>query len=180
MTPLSIRAHLAQYSIYAKRRTTINHAFASALAFHEKYDGEAVKNALVALGQTDLRRLTCVYCSREAQTWDHLENLVSNKRLNGFGHQLGNLVPACRDCNSEKSNRPFREFVQNSNRIAGNREELVARLENHLKLAKPIRIPSEEENPVLKELYEVQQQILGLMIKADELVSKLSVTKDLS
>jgi 5-methylcytosine-specific restriction endonuclease McrA len=174
MTPLSIRSHLAQYSIFEKRRTTINHAFASALAFHEEYDKEKVEKALKDLGQTDLRRLTCVYCSREAKTWDHLENLVSNGRLSGFGHQLGNLVPACGDCNSEKTNRPFRDFVRDSKRIAGDRNDLIKRLENHLTLATPIEIPSPESSPIVRELFDVQQQILDLMVKADELVAQLS------
>lgn len=101
-------------------------------------------------------------------------SLVSNGRLSGFGHQLGNLVPACGDCNSEKTNRPFRDFVRDSKRIAGDRNDLIKRLENHLTLATPIEIPSPESSPIVRELFDVQQQILDLMVKADELVAQLS------
>ena len=62
------------------------HAFASALAPCDEYDQGKVEEALVRLGQKDLNRLSCVYCGRSAQTWDHLENLVKAGRLNGYGH----------------------------------------------------------------------------------------------
>ena len=50
MAPLSIYFNLAQYSIFKKRRTTINHAVDSPLAFNEKYDKEKVQIALLNSG----------------------------------------------------------------------------------------------------------------------------------
>ena len=47
----SIRAHLAPYKILAKRKTTIAHAFASALAPIDEYDEVVVTQALGAPGQ---------------------------------------------------------------------------------------------------------------------------------
>jgi hypothetical protein len=50
MTPKSIRSHLAPYSIFSKRKTTIAHAFASALAPSDEFDKEKVEAALKELG----------------------------------------------------------------------------------------------------------------------------------
>lgn len=41
-----IKRHLKSYSIYGKRKTTINHAFASALAINDEYSEEEVRKAL--------------------------------------------------------------------------------------------------------------------------------------
>ena len=64
MTPKSIGSHLAPYSIFFKRKTTVAHAFASALAPSDEFDKEKVETALDALGQKNLRQLTCVYCEK--------------------------------------------------------------------------------------------------------------------
>jgi len=66
----SIKAHLAQYSIVRKRKTTIHHAFASAIAPVDVYDEEKLRTALGLLGQ-DADDLKCVYCGGPAHTWDH-------------------------------------------------------------------------------------------------------------
>jgi hypothetical protein len=41
-----IKRHLNTYSIYNKRRTTINHAFASAIAPSDNYDEKKISEAL--------------------------------------------------------------------------------------------------------------------------------------
>ncbi len=176
MTPKSIRSHLAPYSILSKRRTTVAHAFASALAPSDEYEKDIVEAALDSLGQKNLKQLTCVYCGRLAQTWDHLMNLVKGGKLNGYGHQIGNLVPSCRDCNSEKGGSSFEEFVQG--RVSLNEREktnLIGRLEAHLALAKPIdqSTLSPEEQNALKHFTEVQAKILALMEEADKYASVL-------
>lgn len=108
----TVRTHLRPYSIYQKRKTTINHAFASALAPSSDYDWSILSDALAILGQSADKDLTCVYCTRPAETWDHLTGLVKNSLLHGYGHQIGNLVPSCRDCNSRKGNKAWRSFVE--------------------------------------------------------------------
>ena len=99
MKPSGIKRHLRPYSMVQRRKTTINHAFASALAPCDEYDENRVAEAMALLGQTDLDDLRCVYCDSAAETWDHLVGLVKDSKLNGYGHQIGNLVPCCRDCN---------------------------------------------------------------------------------
>lgn len=107
-----IKKHLRSYSIEQKRKTTVNHAFASALAPYDHYDEKRVTEAMNLLGQTDMNDLRCVYSNSAAETWDHLVGLVKDSQLNGYGHQIGNLVPSCRACNSSKGNKDWREFLR--------------------------------------------------------------------
>ena len=181
MNPKSIRSHLKPYSISAKRRTTVAHAFASALGPCDEYDQEKVERALIALGQKDLNHLACVYCQRPAQTWDHLENLVRASQFNGYGHQIGNLVPSCRDCSSEKGGKPFRAFVAADTRLSEpERAALIRRLENHLALAKPIEVRALEPHrqELLSKFLAVQAHILQLMEEADHYASLLRTQRD--
>lgn len=171
MTPKTIRSHLAPYSIFSKRKTTIAHAFASALAPSDEYDEAKVEAALEALGQQNFKQLSCVYCERPAQTWDHLENLVKNGKLNGYGHQLGNLVPCCRDCNSQKGGKPFRDFINAHAKLTQSaKSSLIHRLEAHLALAKPVEPSnlSPEDQQTLTRFFTLQTQILNLMEEADQ------------
>lgn len=180
MTPKTIRSHLAPYSIFSKRKTTIAHAFASALAPSDEYDEAKIQAALEALGQQNLKQLSCVYCERPAQTWDHLENLVKNGKLNGYGHQVGNLVPCCRDCNSQKGGKPFRAFINaNANLTEVEKSSLIHRLEAHLGLAKPIEHSNlnPEDQETLAKFFTLQTQILGLMEEADQYAQMLRVRK---
>lgn len=181
MNPKSIRSHLKPYSISAKRRTTVAHAFASALGPCDEYDSAKVEAALIALGQKDLSHLTCVYCGRLGQTWDHLENLVKAGKFNGYGHQLGNLVPCCRECNSEKGGKAFRAFVSADARLTEiERAALIRRLENHLSLAKPIEpgTLNPDRQEILSKFLAVQSQILELMEEADKYATQLRSRSD--
>lgn len=72
MKKATLKYHLNPYSIFTKRRTTINHAFASALAPNDQYDEKVIDDALRVLGQNPDHDLTCVYCGQDAETWDHL------------------------------------------------------------------------------------------------------------
>jgi hypothetical protein len=173
-----LNTFLAPYSIFSKRKTTIAHAFASALAPSDEYDEAKIKAALEALGQQNLKQLSCVYCERPAQTWDHLENLVKNGKLNGYGHQVGNLVPCCRDCNSQKGGKPFRDFINaNPNLTASEKSNLIHKLEAHLALAKPIEHTNlnSENQETLTKFFTLQTQILRLMEEADHCAQILRI-----
>lgn len=111
----SIKAHLQPYSIMKKRQTTINHAFASAIAPCDSYDSKMVKEAVVLLGQDPEKDLLCVYCGAGAETWDHVFGLVKDLCFSGYGHVIGNLLPSCKKCNSEKGNRDWEGFLRNKN-----------------------------------------------------------------
>src|SRR5271154_2211358 len=112
MKKQSIKSHRASYSIVQKRKTTITHAFASAIAPLDEYDEVKLGAALRLLGQDPGGDLDCVYCGLGADTWDHLIGLVENAELRGYGHQLGNLVPCCRGCNSKKGAKGWDVYLQ--------------------------------------------------------------------
>jgi hypothetical protein len=171
----SIKAHLRPYSIYQKRKTTINHAFASALAPFSEYSEQALSQALSMLGQSVHDDLVCVYCESPAKTWDHLTGLVKDSELHGFGHQLGNLVPSCSACNFRKGNRDWRDFVED-NVPEPRRSFLLDRLESYQeKLA--CRIDMEQARTTEVELWEkydaIKAKIHSLMQEADSLAATL-------
>ncbi|QOP43705.1 hypothetical protein FJR45_06975 [Sulfurimonas sediminis] len=108
-----IKRHLHTYSVYGKRRTTINHAFASAIAPSDDYDETKINEALEFLGQNPNQDLTCVFCNDEAETWDHLVGLIKNGELRGFGHQIGNLVPCCKNVILKKAVKSLTNLLIN-------------------------------------------------------------------
>ena len=56
----------------------------------------------------ELYDYTCVYCgSKEDLTLDHVVSLAS-----GGPHSEGNLVVACRRCNSSKQDKPLEDWLQ--------------------------------------------------------------------
>ncbi len=164
----SIISHLKPYSILKKRRTTIAHAFASALAPTDFYEEDKVLAALKALGQ-DPERLHCVYCFQPAQTWDHLFNLVKGCEPNGYGHQIGNLVPCCRHCNSSKGGKSFEAYIDGRHTLSEeSRARVKARLRAHSELARMNRArPSPNERALLQKYRDIQNQVLALLQEAD-------------
>lgn len=107
----SIQYYLQAYSIFRKRQTTINHAFASAIAPNDSYNQKAIREAVEMLGQDPEADLHCVYCDNLAETWDHVFGLVRDQQFSGYGHTIGNLLPCCRKCNSKKGNKNWMEFL---------------------------------------------------------------------
>lgn len=173
----SIKFHLAAYRIYDKRRTTINHAFASAIAPYDDYDEERIDKALTFLGQDPCGgKLLCVYCKSNAETWDHLEGLVKDGALRGLGHQLGNLVPCCKRCNSEKGGKDPIKFIQTSSRIAGDRTRLTNLIEIYMhSYAKPINLVQLERNlpKDWNRFQNIKKEIFSLMNEADKIAERL-------
>jgi len=96
------------------RSSTVSNAFAQALAPADDYDEARLETAFRRLGLVGDGVLFCVYCSRPANSVDHLNPLVSDKKFTGWGHVFGNLVPACGDCNQSKGGRPWRDFARES------------------------------------------------------------------
>ncbi len=176
MRPTDIKPHLRPYSIVQRRKTTINHAFASALAPCDQYDEDRLTLAMTALGQTDLADLRCVYCGDAAETWDHLVGLVKDSELNGYGHQVGNLVPSCRVCNSRKGNRDWRDFVRSTIPEPARRARVESVLGEYLRtFATEVDLSrARAEHPQEWEQYvSAKHQIIDLMAQADLLAAQL-------
>lgn len=171
-----IKPHLRPYSLVQRRKTTINHAFASALAPCDRYDEERLKRAMAVLGQADLDDLRCVYCGTAGETWDHLIGLVKDSELNGYGHQVGNLVPCCRACNSLKGNREWREFLRSAIPDPVRREGVESVLGKYLStFATEVDLSrAQAEHPQEWERYvQIKHQIIELMAEADRLAKQL-------
>ncbi len=171
-----IKRHLKTYSVYNKRRTTINHAFASAIAPSDDFNEKKMNEALKFLGQNPNEDLKCVFCNDEAETWDHLVGLVTNGELRGYGHQVGNLVPCCKKCNSKKGSKEFDKFINEYDKIYFDKTELIELLSQYQrKFAKEINLELlKNKSPnEYNDFQEVKKEIFNLMEKADVLAEKL-------
>ena len=163
MRKSSIKSHLKPYSIRGKRSTTIHHAFASAAAPLEIYDEDRLDAALRFLGYQPEEDLWCFYCqSHPAETWDHLEALVRDRRPSGYGHTLGNLIPACKECNSKKGNKSFAVFLSGS-------PDRIEKLRTYQQAFLP-KGGSSPTDQLRAQLDRIESAIVRLMEEADELL----------
>lgn len=127
-----IRRHMQPYLIRG-RTTTINNAFASAIALNDDYDDQRVAKAIQALGQNPDAPLVCFYCDdRLAETWDHVQSVVKAGKYSGYGHSLGNLVPCCGQCNSRKTNKDWRTYLAGVVSDDERRQAKMERLQRHI------------------------------------------------
>ena len=173
----TINSHLAPYSIYKKRMTTINHAFASAIAPVDVYDPSKLDSALRALGQDPDSDLKCVYCGEPAETWDHLTALVRHGKLDGYGHQLGNLVPCCKRCNSRKGAKDWIAYLRQASDdsvFEQRRMKISSYLEQHAALVKP-ELVAEKFPDDWKKYEDIKHKILQLMKDADVIADRLQL-----
>ena len=168
----SISYYLRPYKMLAHRRTTINHAFAAAVAPHDSFDESAVRTAMSELGQDPDKPLRCAYCGVPAETWDHIRGTVRASHFSGAGHRLGNLLPCCKPCNSRKGNRDWQAFIN----ALGLAPELVqartaaigAHLERYAVDDSAISATPEHE-----ELQRIRKQVLKLLAQGDELAATI-------
>lgn len=176
----SITSHLKDYSIYQKRRTTINHAFAAALSPADLYDAARVSAALRLLDHDPDRDLPCIYCDKPGQTWDHVTSTVSNGKFSGVGHQIGNLVPCCKACNSSKGSKNWVVYIDSLGLDQATRDHKVKMItayidQNVINVAERLE---QDYSAELQELEMIKQQIYQLMKSAD--VISTSVRRKLS
>jgi hypothetical protein len=174
----SIKTHLRPYSIYARRVTTINHAFASAIAINDEYNDAEIRQAILDLGQDPDQDLRCAYCDdKPAETWDHVTGLVQHSQYSGFGHTLGNLLPCCKDCNSRKGNRDWKVYLRAITSNDENYWRKVAQLECYFsKYQKPCLSQADIAALMPDEMQaynDIHQQVLELMKHADALAQKI-------
>ena len=167
----SLKNHLKPYNIVQKRRTTINHAFAAAVAPHDEYDDVRIRAALMVLGQDSEGPLKCAYCGELAQTWDHVEATVLNGEFSGWGHRLGNLLPCCKQCNSAKGNRNWAVYMQGLANLPGHEARLQA-ISMYLDAFR-VHDALDGDTPEMHKMRALRGQILELMKEADELAANI-------
>jgi len=170
----SIRSYLRPYSITQRRKTTMNNAFASAIAENTEYDPGAVAKAIQFLNLERKGELLCFYCDRPSQTWDHVKALVKNGEYSGFGHTLGNLVPCCKDCNSKKGNKDPEAYLEYKfPRDKRKREHKLHLLKVYQRRYLPSVVDQSEMERLcpaeMRELERLKRRILRDMEKADEI-----------
>lgn len=164
-----IRNHLKPYAIVARRRTTINHVFASAVAPSDEYVPEVVESATRDLGQ-DPENLRCAYCDEPAKTWDHVFATVKDTRFSGYGHRLGNLLPCCKPCNSAKGDKNWRAFVEGGSKKG--KQARIAAIDAYL-TKHPIQEVALEVSSEHVRLEENKTQVLKLLAEADDIAKKI-------
>lgn len=167
----SIAAHLRPYIMLARRRTTINHAFAAATAPSDSYDEEVVADALRGLGMDPKSDLLCAYCHEDAETWDHIFATVKDSRFSGHGHRLGNLLPCCKPCNSRKGNKPWEIHLSSLPMSDEEREARAKAITQHID-----RHGTDEQvfdSPERKRLDDIRLQVLDLLAEGDRLAAKI-------
>jgi hypothetical protein len=140
------------------------------LSIADTYNEEKIDQALKILEQKPNNKLKCVYCHSDAETWDHIIALVKGGEFSGFGHQIANLVPCCKPCNSKKGNKDWRTFLATTNNPKFSPTELLAMFEKY------IRINSSDfhehlKNPDINIEFEkfatIKQNVLKLLKDAD-------------
>lgn len=170
-----IKKHLRPYSIFQKRRTTVNHAFAAAIAPCDDYDEKRLKQTIQSLGQDADQDLLCVYCGGRAQTWDHVLPTVSKSEFSGAGHRISNLVPCCKPCNSSKGNRNWELFLE---AISSNNADFVKRrdiIRSHVSNMPNDMVPINDSKYC--DLRRIRDEVLGLLKKADVLAQEIRISQ---
>ncbi len=174
MKASSIKKYLKPSTIMS-RKSTFSNAFASALAPHDDYSFAALTEALSELDQGIHDDLTCVYCGKLAETWDHVFNRVVKGEFSGHGHRIRNLVPCCRNCNERKGQKPWDEYLNKLD--TADKDERFNRLSAFLSgnSAKPTTMDDlREKSPEKLDRYlEIRSQIFLLMAEADQIALEI-------
>lgn len=164
----TVRNHLKPYVMVSRRKTTINHAFAAAIAPSDDYDVQRVRQALALLGQDPDQDLRCVYCGVPAQTWDHVFATVKDSRFSGHGHRLGNLLPSCKPCNSAKGNKDWRRFLAGRGLSTSVHEEAERNITAYLANFSYLD-PVPENSPEYERFQQIRNNVLDLLSEADQI-----------
>jgi len=97
----------------------------------------AVQNAIITVTHEDIELLkqafsqSCVYCgSKEKLTIDHVIPLAK-----GGTHELKNLLPCCRSCNSSKNCSPVQSWYQSKPFFSEQRWEAIVKFHPWLEVS---------------------------------------------
>jgi NMD protein affecting ribosome stability and mRNA decay len=117
--------------------------------------------------------LTCVYCGAPAETWDHIHGLVKDNRYSGYGHTIGNLLPCCRSCNSQKGNKNWEDFIQ-TKPDATNRSKVISQYLKKYALVMQDYDSIRNLCPAeINELESIKDKIFYLMDSADKIAENV-------
>lgn len=157
----------------ARRKSTISHAFAAAIAPSDMYSEDQVRGAMTDLAMSPDEDLMCAYCGVKAQTWDHVYATIRGTYFSGFGHRLGNLLPCCKSCNSSKGNKVWDRFL---NELAPSPDVHLARKERitaHL-ARRFVQDGIPNHLPEYRQLMEIKRNEMELLAQADDFARIIS------
>lgn len=168
----SIAGHLRPYVMVTRRRTAINHAFASAVASSDIFSEAKASEEMLALGLDPSRDLDCAYCGEPAETWDHIFATVRASKFSGYGHRLGNLLPCCKPCNSRKGNKAWDIHLQTLPMDDAVRLSRKLAISNYISQygardCTPVSTPDHER------LDTIRLQVLKLLAEGDEIAARI-------
>jgi hypothetical protein len=168
--PDGIKKMFAPSKVYGASSTSVSKAFAAAIAAADTYDEGRVRRMLELLDQNPDEPLLCTYCAAPATSWDHLESIVRQQRYNPPGHVLGNLVPCCSRCNSQKGNQSWRDFVAKT--LPPTRQPaVVARIERVVSEFRDGGAETQALNPeLIAELMTMRDEVHAILRRADEMI----------
>jgi len=116
-----------------------------------------------------------VYCGKEAQTWDHVFALVEHGQYSGFGHTLGNLVPWCKQCNSQKGNQNWEHFLRNKQQDETSFRDRAQKLTTYITREMPPRLTNEDIRKLcpaeMEEMERAKNEVIDQMEKADTIAA---------
>ena len=171
MNSASIQKYLRPYGkIRSLRGSVIRSTFKRVTAAFDKYDEMEVDKAMQELGLNPLD-LKCVYCGETATCWDHLIPAAT-----GGTHQVRNLAPACKPCNTRKGHKTLSycfEALEDSPDKTARKE----RLETFAASYNPGDSLLDLKDH--RKMDEILDRIHQAMIEADEIVAK-SIAKRLA
>jgi len=168
----TVRNHLKPYAIVSRRKTTINHAFAAAIAPSDAYEEQHVRKAIAVLGQDPDQDLLCAYCGALAQTWDHVFATVKDSHFSGHGHRLGNLLPCCKRCNSAKGNKEWRRFLAELGLPAVMHQAAEGSIDTYLSTFS-LQDSVPESSPEYERFQQIRGEVLELFAEADQLATRI-------
>jgi hypothetical protein len=146
--------------------------FAAAIAPHDSFDEQRVREAVRLLGNNPDDDLACAYCGERAETWDHIFATVKDSRFSGHGHRLGNLLPCCKLCNSRKGNKPWQQHLASLPLSESERLRRAVLIERYIGVYG--RIDSDVAQTIdQKRLEAIRSQILSLMAEGDEIAHRI-------
>jgi hypothetical protein len=161
------------------RSSSIRNAFVAAIVPIIRPSASDVETVLQILGFSpdDVR---CAYCGDKATEWDHLRPLVTKGRPTGYPSSIKNLVPACGKCNQSKGKSDWKSWMCSKAKLSPTArgkylEERITRLEEYERWAacKRLEIAELVDGSELRQYYELQDEILGKMRKAQEIADSL-------
>lgn len=93
------------------RTSSITNAFYNGILPVIKHSEKEESDLKELLNYNESKGWQCIYCGNVANTFDHLNSLINDKKPTGYFSEPGNLVPSCNSCNSSKGKKHWKEFM---------------------------------------------------------------------